>query len=275
MSHQVKLEKIIQRPANEVFRALKEGRLFMNCSANSSTMKIDFRVGGKYHIDFSSYQKSNFGEFLEIIPDKKLVFSWCQSFEPEQKPDTQVTIELFADGPQTRLVLTHVGFKTKELSDGHETGWTAGITDLFAEIQYGRLRLVRQFAAPVEKLFATCANPQSFFTHMGDVARGSVDFRVGGKYQLPTKKNEIKGEFLEIVTNEKISFSWLTGCTGPLEQSKVTLMFKKADVADSAKLELIHEGLNSEEDQKAHRQGWEAVTEAMYETLGRSTKFNQ
>ena len=46
MTHQLKLEKIINRPRIG-FRALSAGKLFMNCGAASDSIKIDFRVGGK------------------------------------------------------------------------------------------------------------------------------------------------------------------------------------------------------------------------------------
>jgi uncharacterized protein YndB with AHSA1/START domain len=266
MTYEVKTEKLIGRPAKEVFHALGEGRLFMNCSADSRSMQMDFRVGGHYKIDFKSMGASNFGEFLEIIPDKKIVFTWCQAFGADQKPDTQVTIELFGEGSKTRLVLVHTGFKTVEHQENHRGGWTTGLADFDAEIENGRLRMVRRFKVPVEKLYETSKNPESFFGYMGDLSKGSVDFRVGGKYQLPTKKGEIKGEFLEIEPNKKIALSWLAGCDGPLKGSHVTLTFNRKDDG-TASLELIHDGLMTEADQKAHRQGWETVTEKMLERL--------
>lgn len=268
MSYQVKTEKMIARSVNDVFHALKEGRLFMNCSADSNSMKIDFRVGGKYHVDFKNHGVSNWGEFLEIVPNKKIVFSWCQTFGDDQKPDTQVTIELFEEGSKTRLALLHTGFKDKDNCDDHEKGWTGGLNDLTEEMQNGRLRLVRDFSVPVEKLFDACKNPESFFGHIGDVSKGTIDFKTGGKYQVPTTKGEIKGEFLEIAPNKKIMLSWLSGCSGPLANSKLTLLFN-ADKKDTSYLELIHEGLATEYDQKEHRSGWEMVTEKMSETLGR------
>jgi uncharacterized protein YndB with AHSA1/START domain len=259
MSYQVKTEKIIARSAGDVFHALKEGLLFMNCGADSESIKIDFKVGGKYHIDFRNHTLSNFGEFLEIIPNKKIVFTWCQNFGPEQKPDTEVTIELFEDGAKTRLVLLHTGFKDQANKDNHQKGWDTGLSDFSAEIQTGKLRMIRAYPIAPEKLYGICKNPETFFAFMGDLARGSVDFKVGGKYQLPTKKGEIKGEFLEITPNQKITLSWLIGRSGPLKDSKVNLIINQKDDGSSS-LEIIHEGLHSVEEQKAHRSGWEAVT---------------
>lgn len=266
MSYQVKIEKLISRPSAEVFRALKEGRLFMNCGSDSQSMQIDFRVGGKYRIDFKQKALSNFGEFLEIVPDRKIVFSWCQTFGADQNPDTKVSIELFPDGPKTRLVLTHTGFKGKATCDNHEKGWIDGTRDFAAEIERGTLRMVRSFNVPADKLFKTLNTPSSFFAHMGDLSRGSIDMRTGGKYQVPTEKGEIRGEFLEIVPNKKIVMSWLSGCHGPLDGSKVTLNLTAKDETSST-VEIVHEGLLTEADQKAHRHGWENITKKLSEVL--------
>jgi uncharacterized protein YndB with AHSA1/START domain len=270
MAFQVNAEKLINRSPTDVFRALREGRLFLNCGADIDTMTIDFRVGGKYQIDFKNHSLKNFGEFLEIVPNKKIVFSWCQTFGADQKPDTQVSIELFEDGAnpylKTRLVLTHTGFKTKELCDGHNAGWTDGINDMTEEIQNGRLRMVRRFETSIEKLYETCSNPNRFFAFMGELSQENVDFKVGGHYQLPTEKGKINGQFLEIIPNKKIALSWKTDGTGPIKESTLTLTFNVRDNGASA-LELVHEGLFTEEDQKENRQGWETAIKKIGETL--------
>ncbi|MBY0574504.1 MAG: SRPBCC domain-containing protein [Undibacterium sp.] len=262
MSYQLKLEKIIARPVSEVFRALSLGKLFMNCGAASDTLQIDFRIGGKYLIQFRNKTLENFGEFLEIVPDKKIVFSWCQEFGANQQPDTQVSVELFDEGAQTKLILTHAGFKDKTVCDQHEMGWTAGLVDMAAEIQNGQLRFLRSFDTSLENLFQTCQSPASFFGLIGDIEKGSVDFRVGGTFYAPTKTGEIKGSFLEIIPNQTISLSWLVGAFGPLKDSQVTLNFKPAENGNS-KLELLHDGLFSEQEQMAHRSGWEELTRKM------------
>jgi uncharacterized protein YndB with AHSA1/START domain len=62
---------------------------------------------------------------------------------------------------------------------------------------------------------------------------------------------------LEITPNEKIVFSWEYGCGEKLgSDSKVTLNFEADDEGDSW-LELIHEGLHTEAQQKSHRAGWD------------------
>lgn len=150
--HDLKIEKVISKSASEVFNSLKAGRLFMNCSADSNSIEIDFRVGGKYKLNFKNHRVSNWGEFLEIIPNQKIVFSWCQTFGADQKPDTKVTIELFPEGSKTKLVLEHKGFMNKELYDSHYQGWNGGINDMTTEMEEGKLRLVRRYETSVDKL---------------------------------------------------------------------------------------------------------------------------
>ncbi|MES2526685.1 MAG: SRPBCC domain-containing protein [Bdellovibrionota bacterium] len=166
----LKIEKIIAKDVKEVFQSLKAGKLFMNCSADSNTIQIDFRVGGKYKLDFKSHKVSNWGEFLEIVPDKKIVFSWCQTFGLDQKPDTTVTIELFPDGTKTKLVLQHSGFKDQAQCDNHYQGWIGGLTDLSTEMEKGSVRLVRRYDLPVEKLFALVKSG-NLFGDMHDVVQ--------------------------------------------------------------------------------------------------------
>ncbi len=263
-TYDLKIEKLIATSPANVFRAIGEGRLFLNCSAAHDTIKVDFKVGGKYHIDFVSYEKSNWGEFLEIIPNQKIVFTWCQDPTPGSKPDTTVTITLKEESGKTKLTLTHVGFTDLELRDAHNGGWNGGLDDLFHEMIDGRLRFSRYFETPVEKLYELCKNPASFLGALGDLSRAKIDFKIGGHYFVPTEKGEIKGEFLEIKPNQTIAFSWLSAPCGEAltRDTKVTLNFDTEEEGGSW-LELIHEGLMTESQQKAHRAGWDGLITKM------------
>ena len=264
---EVRVEKVIQKPASEVFRAIGEGRLFMNCGSDSASMQLDFKVGGKYRIDFKNYEIYNMGEFLEIVPNKKVVFSWCQTFSSDQKPDTQVTIELFPDGDKTKIRIVHTGFKDESTRNDHQGGWESGLTDLIQELQLGKIRMVRVFEVPVAKLYDTCKDFSVFFSPVAQAEKGTYDFRVGGKYCVPSEKGEVKGEYLEIIPLKKLVFSWASNCGADMNpNSKVTLIFDEEDDGGSS-LELLHDSLDTEEQQKRHRAGWEIVTGALLKRL--------
>lgn len=231
MAYQVKMEKMIGRPASEVFRALSEGRLFINCSADSNSLQINFRVGGSYRVEFKNHKVANWGEFLEIVPDRKIVFTWCQHFGEDQKPDTTVTIELFPEGEKTRLAILHTGFSDKENCDNHYQGWEGGIDDLNDELSNGRLRMLRRYDAPVEKLFETA---------------------------LQAVKSDTRGECTEVLTNKKIVVS--------LKGTRVVMNILPREKGTSA-LELLHEGLMKKEDQISYRQSWDKITSQMTEKI--------
>lgn len=224
-TYDLKVEKVIPKTTAEVFRAIGEGRLFLNCSADHESLKIDFKVGGWYSILFVSYGMKNRGEFLEIIPNQKIVFTWCQDYDSNPTPDTKVSIDLKDLGGKTALTLTHTGFTDLESKNAHEGGWSGGLNDLSEEMTSGKLRLARKSPLTVEKLYEACKNPSTF----------------------PGAK------FLETIPNEKIVFNYN-------HETKVTLTFESEDKKeDGSWITLVHEGLEKESQQKAQREGWDSL----------------
>ena len=230
-THMLKIEKTIATPPSDVFRAIGEGRLFVNCSADHESLKVDFRVGGKYSIEFINFGMKNCGEFLEIVPNKKIIFTWCQDYAENPIPDTKVVVELKDLGGKTALTLTHSGFTDKENKDAHQGGWTGGLDDLGAEMTEGKLRLVRKFNMPVEKLFEECKKQNSFL--------------------------KIKGSIVETEKNKKLVFKCEPGHT------TLTLLFETEDDGSGSWLELIHEGITKISDQMSQRGHWDTLLKTM------------
>lgn len=221
----LKIEKVIAKESKEVFKSLQQGRLFMNCSADSNSIEIDFRVGGKYKLHFKNHKVSNWGEFLEIIPNQKIVFSWCQTFGPDQKPDTKVTIELFPEGTKTKLVLVHSGFKDQASCDNHYQGWNGGINDLTSEMENGKIRLVRRYDTPVEKLFEKVKQSKELFGELREVILNQ---------QMKTASN-VTLQFL--VREEK--FSALEITQEGLSEKETEMSRKHWDKVTSKLMELV------------------------------------
>lgn len=93
--------------------------------------EVDLREGGVWHLQIlSSDCEDNdvSGVYKEIIPNKKLVFSWAWISTPER--ESLVTVELIEKDGGTELTLTHEQFFDEEARDRHNEGWTGCLTQL-------------------------------------------------------------------------------------------------------------------------------------------------
>ena len=115
-----------------VYRAWTEPELLMKWFVESEgrvdKCDIDLRKGGKYRIEGSMKGKpwAIWGEYLEVMPAEKLVYTWRWDFDPEvgaSVGDTVVTVEFRDAGKQTELTLTHERFESENARAGHERGW--------------------------------------------------------------------------------------------------------------------------------------------------------
>lgn len=101
---------------------------------------IDFRVGGKYRLGFEFPDGSMngtdgsmpiaSGEYLEIIPEEKIVFTWRWESWPMEMAATKVTIELKEKNGGTELTLIHEDLSNDESVQNHTEGWTGCLAGL-------------------------------------------------------------------------------------------------------------------------------------------------
>ena len=102
----------------------------------SSVCEIDPQVGGSYRINMEKGDEEyvTVGEFVELDPPNKLVFTWSWEKPSNGVQGTVVTVELFeaqADGnPATELVLTHEKLLDTQNRDAHTNGWTGCLAAL-------------------------------------------------------------------------------------------------------------------------------------------------
>lgn len=104
----------------------------------------DIRTGGRYLIEVRDPGKGETywgqGVYREVKPPEKIVFTWSwtktkpdgEQMHPES-PETQVTVEFFARGNFTEVVLTHGTFGSAKLRDEHDQGWN-GCLDMLAKV---------------------------------------------------------------------------------------------------------------------------------------------
>jgi uncharacterized protein YndB with AHSA1/START domain len=86
---------------------------------------FDVRPGGVYRVDVLPGNTA-VGEFLELDPPRRLVFSWgweAVTGPPVAPGSSTVEFELTPVGEGTRLRFTHRDLPTREAVDRHAHGW--------------------------------------------------------------------------------------------------------------------------------------------------------
>ena len=118
---EIVLEQRIAAPPATVYRYLTEAdkwKLWQGVDA-----KLEARVGGIFSMFMGNGMNAR-GQFVELIPDKRVVFTWGWVDRPGIPPgSTTVQIDLNADGDETLLVLTHRSVAEDE-AGMQEIGWT-------------------------------------------------------------------------------------------------------------------------------------------------------
>jgi uncharacterized protein YndB with AHSA1/START domain len=87
---------------------------------------IDARAGGKWRIEFRSSRGrtySEYGEYLEISPPERLVFTLTQQEAGERRPETLVTVLLAERDGKTEMTFRQTGFDSTSRRDGNLEGW--------------------------------------------------------------------------------------------------------------------------------------------------------
>ena len=93
---------------------------------------VDFRVGGRYHVQMRGTDGSLHlvaGRYREIDPPRRLVLTWRWESKPDAT-ESLVTVEFLERGGETEIVLTHEGLTTEQDRQGHRHGWVGCLEKL-------------------------------------------------------------------------------------------------------------------------------------------------
>ena len=117
----VVMERRIAAPRPVVFEYLVEPIKLVQWLG--VVVDIEPTAGGKFLVDMTGVDVVN-GQFVEIVPHERVVFTWGWVDNPSVPPGSStVTIELADLGAETQLVLTHSGLPEPAV-DPHAAGWS-------------------------------------------------------------------------------------------------------------------------------------------------------
>ena len=97
---------------------------------------VDFRVGGRYHVQMRGNDGSLHlvaGEYREIQLPVRIVLTWRWESNPGAT-ESLVTVEFIERDAETEIVLTHEGLTTDQDRDGHRHGWVGCLEKLAAAV---------------------------------------------------------------------------------------------------------------------------------------------
>jgi uncharacterized protein YndB with AHSA1/START domain len=131
----VSIRRLLQARRELVFEAWTRPdlmtRWFFPDRGWSAVITSDLKVGGRYEVamrDATGGLHTQFGEYREVVPVSRLVFTWnCPELEVV---DSVVTVDLVDHGQRTELLLTHELPPDPKIRRGHQEGWEGCLGNL-------------------------------------------------------------------------------------------------------------------------------------------------
>ena len=119
---EVTCEILIEAQPSTVYELLTDSSLQRHWFGTE--VEFDPRPGGIYKALVGGTHPA-LGEFVELVPDEKVVFTfgWDEPGHPIPAGTTKVEILLLAEGDATRVRLVHSGLPEDAVSD-HTKGWS-------------------------------------------------------------------------------------------------------------------------------------------------------
>ena len=134
----LEIKRLIKAPRHRVYAAWTDPaqlkQWFGPESVQTHDLIADARAGGKFRWDLSNAEGEKMtarGEYRELQPGKKIVFTWqWDDDETWQNHTSVVTVELSDRDDGTELRLIHEQLPNEESRDGHSRGWNSALDKL-------------------------------------------------------------------------------------------------------------------------------------------------
>jgi uncharacterized protein YndB with AHSA1/START domain len=120
MTEPIIVTRRIAAPPAVVYAYLTDSEKWVKWQGVNAT--IEAKRGGTFALTMANGTRAR-GEFVELIPDHRVVFTWGWIDHPGVPPGSStVEIDLVSEGEGTLLRLTHRGLPPEEVAI-HTAGW--------------------------------------------------------------------------------------------------------------------------------------------------------
>ena len=137
------------------------------------------------------------------------------------------------------------------------------------------LRLSRSFAAPRDRVFRAFTAPTQLTRWWGPkgftVPACTLDVRAGGAWRTVMRSPEgkdhiVSGVYREITPPARLVFTWGWETEGERGHETVVTI-ELFETPGGTRLELTHEGFETEDSLNAHRDGWSSCLDCLEQAL--------
>ena len=140
LAEAVVVERILNAPVARVWKALTDVEEMRQWYFNLKQFKAEVGFEFEFVVEHEGTTYHHLCKVTEVIPQKKIAYTWRYK---GHEGDSLVTFELFADGNETRLKLTHQGLETFPKTaafarKNFEAGWTAIIDSELKQFLEGK-----------------------------------------------------------------------------------------------------------------------------------------
>ena len=94
--------------------------------------EVDLRPGGRYELLLEPGSMRLVGQFREVLPPQRLVYTWRWIEGVPDARESLVTVEFREHGARTEVVLVHDNFVGPGPADMYDEGWRSGLDKLRA-----------------------------------------------------------------------------------------------------------------------------------------------
>ena len=134
----LEIKRFINAPRDRVYAAWTDPaqlrQWFGPEKVQTRNLIADARVGGKFRWDLTNSEGEKMtclGEYRELQPGKKIVFTWQWDDDEDWENHTSVvTVELSDRDNGTELRLIHEQLPNEASRDGHTEGWNSALDKL-------------------------------------------------------------------------------------------------------------------------------------------------
>ena len=271
------IERTFHASAAQVWHALTDADAMRVWYFDLPEFKPEVGFAFQFIVEHAGTTYDHRCEVTEAIPLQKLAYTWRYA---GHEGESLVTIELFAEGGDTRLKLTHEGLATFPphpdfARENFTNGWTqiigSSLKD-YLEKPGHRLVVAREFDAPRDLVWRAWTQPgqvQEWLSMSEDTTIESVtmDLRVGGRFRIQTRDSDgeyftAAGTYIEVNAPELLVYTWdwekdgAGAEFGEVEGKQTQLTVEFRERGERTELVLTQENFASVESRDRHIGGW-------------------